>query len=216
MTTEPFHDRRQAGRALAAALLERQRAGDLPDPVILGLPRGGLPVALEVAETLGAPLEALVARKIGAPGEPELAIGALAGDAPPLWDPDALRWLGATPEQLAPLADQERRELRRRESLYREDRPVPELAGRTAVVVDDGLATGLTARAAARSVRDHHPARLVVAVPVGSQEAVQALAEEADEVVCLRQPHAFGSVGRWYEEFEQLTDDEVLELLRGD
>ncbi|WP_265736763.1 phosphoribosyltransferase, partial [Peterkaempfera griseoplana] len=131
-----FHNRREAGRALAAELLERQQAGELPDALVFCLPRGGLPVGREVAESLGAPLEALVARKIGAPGQPELAIGAVAGDAPPLWDHEALRWLGATPEQLAPLVDQERAELRRREALYREDRPVRELAGRTAVVVD--------------------------------------------------------------------------------
>ncbi|AXI81307.1 phosphoribosyltransferase [Peterkaempfera bronchialis] len=210
-----FQDRREAGRALAEELRERQRAGALPEPLVFGLPRGGLPVAREVADALGAPLEALVARKIGAPGQPELAIGAIAGEAPPLWDQEALRWLHATPEELAPLAERERVELRRREALYRQGRPVPELAGRTAVVVDDGLATGFTARAALRSVRIRHPARLVLAVPVGSREATEALAAEADEVVCLHQPYVFGSVGRWYEDFGQLTDDQVLELLRG-
>jgi len=211
-----FQDRREAGRALAEALLERHRSGGLPEPrVVLGLPRGGLPVAHEVALALRAPLDALVARKIGAPGEPELAIGAIAGDGPPLWDRQALHWLGATPEDLAALAARERREVRRREALYRQGRPELELAGRTAVIVDDGLATGSTARAALRSARRGQPALLILAVPVGSPEAVEELGEEADAVVCLHQPPAFGSVGRWYEDFAQLTDDEVLELLRG-
>ncbi|MCD0483282.1 phosphoribosyltransferase [Streptacidiphilus sp. ASG 303] len=211
-----FRDRRQAGRALGEELLSRQEAGALPDPLVFGLPRGGLPVAREVADALGAPLEALVSRKIGAPGQPELAIGAVAGDAPPLWDREALAWLRATPEELAPLAERERRELRRREDLYRRGRPVPDLAGRTVVVVDDGLATGFTARAALRSVRVHHPARLVLAVPVGSREAVAALGREADEVVCLYEPRSFGSVGLWYEDFGQVDDEEALRLLHGD
>ncbi|MFJ6215392.1 phosphoribosyltransferase [Streptomyces sp. NPDC092296] len=208
-----FRDRREAGRALAGVLLERRRDGKLPEPLVFGLPRGGLPVAHEVAAALHAPLDALVARKIGAPGQPELAIGALAGDAPPLWDREALHWLRVAPDELAPQVERERLELRRREALYRGDRPFPELAGRTALVVDDGLATGFTARAALRSLRDRHPARVVLAVPVGSPEAVAMLSREADEVVCPYQPEAFGSVGRWYEDFGQLTDDEVLELL---
>ncbi|WP_437045895.1 phosphoribosyltransferase [Streptomyces sp. enrichment culture] len=209
-----FRDRREAGRELAALLRERQDAGALPDPVVLALPRGGVTVAAEVAGALGAPLDVLVVRKVGAPFHEEFGVGAMAGDGVPLYDAEALRGLGLDEADLAPVVERERAELRRRERLYREGRPAPEVRGRTVVVVDDGLATGSTARAALRSLRAGGPGRLVLAVPVGSSQGVAAMRAEADEVVCLHEPTAFMAVGQWYDEFGQLTDEDVLGALR--
>ncbi|QGV77890.1 phosphoribosyltransferase [Streptomyces ficellus] len=208
-----FQDRREAGRALAARLVERQRQGRLEDPVVLALPRGGVPVADEIAGALGAPLDVLVVRKIGAPYNPEVGIGALVGDHPPVFDERALAILGLTPERLRAGIDAERAELRRREELYRGGRPAPDVAGRTALVVDDGLATGATARAALRAVRTAAPARVLLAVPVCSGQALTALRGEADEIVHLYQPPHFEAVGQWYDDFAQLTDDEVVRTL---
>ncbi|WP_030863971.1 phosphoribosyltransferase [Streptomyces sp. NRRL S-37] len=208
-----FHDRRQAGRELAARLRERQDEGALPDPVVLALPRGGAAVAVEVAGALDAPLDVLVVRKIGAPFHEEFGVGAMAGDGVPLLDQDALRRLGIDEADLAPVVERERTELRRREQRYRQGRPAPELRGRTVIVVDDGLATGSTARAALRALRAQDPGHLVLAVPVGAAEGVALMRSEADEVVCLHEPVAFMAVGQWYEEFDQLTDDDVLDAL---
>ncbi|MFF5160841.1 phosphoribosyltransferase [Streptomyces sp. NPDC000348] len=208
-----FRDRRQAGRALAARLRERQDEGALPDPVVLALPRGGAAVALEVARALDAPLDVLVVRKIGAPFHEEFGVGAMAGDGVPLLDEDTLLRLGLDEADLAPVVERERAELRRREQRYRQGRPAPELRGRTVIVVDDGLATGSTARAALRALRARHPGHLVLAVPVGAAEGVALMRSEADEVVCLYEPAAFMAVGQWYEEFDQLTDEDVLDAL---
>ncbi|MFF8290052.1 phosphoribosyltransferase [Streptomyces sp. NPDC016309] len=208
-----FQDRRQAGRELAALLVERQRRGRLDDPVVLALPRGGVPVADEVAGALGAPLDVLVVRKIGAPYNPEVGIGALVGDQPPVFDERALSVLGLTPERLGVQVRAERDELHRRERLYRAGRPAPELGGRAVVVVDDGLATGVTARAALRAVRAAAPGRLLLAVPVCSHQAVMALEGEADEIVYAYLPPHFDAVGQWYDDFAQLTDDEVVRTL---
>jgi predicted phosphoribosyltransferase len=210
-----FHDRRQAGEALAQRLRLLQEKGELHHPVVLGLPRGGVIVADEVAHALRAPLDVLVVRKLGAPRQPELGVGALAGDGPPYYDTETMAYLGLTEEMLAPILERERAELQRRQRLYRGDAPPPELTGRTAVLVDDGLATGSSARAALRAVRRHEPERLMLAVPVGSSEAVTALRGEADEIVCLERPAAFGAVGFWYEDFDQVSDEEVLRVLRG-
>lgn len=209
-----FHDRRHAGRELAERLRIEQERGLLPHPVVLALPRGGVDVAREVARALDAPLDVLVVRKIGAPFQEELGVGAIAGDDEPLFDDDALHRLGLTRRELAPVVEAEREELRRRQRRYRQGRPDPELAGRTVIVVDDGLATGVTARAALRTVRRQGPERLVLAVPVCSPEAAEQLRGEADAVFCLRRPASFMAVGLCYEEFDQLTDEDVLRALR--
>ncbi|PTM94001.1 putative phosphoribosyltransferase [Streptomyces sp. VMFN-G11Ma] len=208
-----FHDREQAGRELAGRLRFEQEKGMLTDPVVLALPRGGVTVAQEVAAALGAPLDVLVVRKIGVPYEEELGVGAIVGDDEPLFDERALEHLGLGEPELAPVVERERAELHRRERLYRQGHPAPDLRDRTVIVVDDGLATGSTARAALRFVRRRKPARVVLAVPVGSPEATHRLRAEADEVLCLQQPPAFLAVGNCYEEFEQLTDDDVLRAL---
>lgn len=208
-----FRDRREAGRELAERLRGMQGDGALPEAVVLALPRGGVPVAHEVAEALEAPLDVLVVRKIGAPFHREVGVGAMAGDEVPLFDPSTLRALGLSEADLDSVVERERVELRRREQLYRQGRPAPELRGRTAIVVDDGLATGSTARAALRFVRRQAPARLVLAVPVGSPESVERMRAEADEVVCPHRPAGFMAVGEWYADFDQLTDEDVLTAL---
>ncbi|WP_445526050.1 phosphoribosyltransferase [Streptomyces cyslabdanicus] len=208
-----FRDRAQAGRRLAERLRARYEAGALPDPVVLALPRGGVAVAREVARALDAPLDVVVVRKIGAPSQEEYGLGAIVGDDPPLFDRRALNLLGLTEGDLAPVVERERAELHRRADRYRHGRPAPDLGGRTAIVVDDGLATGSTARAALRHVRRRAPARTVLAVPVGAPDAVRALRAEADELICLHQPLTFTAVGVWYDDFEQLTDEEVLRAL---
>lgn len=208
-----FRDRREAGQALAGRLTAQQREGRLNDPVVLALPRGGVPVADEVARALGAPLDVVVARKIGAPFQPELGVGAVAGEAPPLYDRGLLSHLGLSEADLSLVAEREREELRRREELYRRGRPALALGGRAAVLVDDGLATGVTARAALGSVRRARPERIVLAVPVAAPEAADFFRREVDDFVCLDTPSSFGSVGFWYDDFAQLTDDEVLDIL---
>ncbi|MGV9944266.1 phosphoribosyltransferase [Streptomyces sp. NPDC003401] len=210
-----FQDRRHAGRELAARLLERPADSALVDPLVLALPRGGVPVAAEVARALGAPLDVLVARKIGVPGHPETGIGAIVGDDPPLFDRRSVAMLGLSEDGLRPDVTRERAELRRRERRYRGDRPAPRVEGRTVVVVDDGLATGVTARAALRHLRRRGPARLVLAVPVGAPESAAAMRAEADDVVCLHQPPDFRAVGLWYADFEQVGDEEVTRILHG-
>lgn len=210
-----FTDRRQAGAALAERLRTQYDEGALPEPVVLALPRGGVVVADEIARALHAPLDVLVVRKIGAPFQPEFAVGAIAGDDMPLFAERAFDRLGLSAADLAPVVEREREELHRREQLYREGKPPPELTGRTAVVVDDGMATGATAFAAVRSLRHRHPARVTLAVPVCSPEAADLLRDEVDDVVCLHQPVSFTAVGVWYEDFDQVTDDEVLKILHG-
>jgi predicted phosphoribosyltransferase len=201
-----YSDRVDAGRRLAAAL------PPVEDPVVLGLPRGGVVVAAQVVAAVGGALDVVVVRKLGAPHNPEYAVGALAEDGEPLWDERALAVLRPDPEELDRVLARERLELARRRALYRGG-PLPPLAGREVVVVDDGLATGSTARAALRRVRREGPARLLLAVPVGAPDTVRALAAEADEVVCPLQPPDLGAVGAYYEDFGATTDREVLALL---
>jgi putative phosphoribosyl transferase len=207
-----------ANRADAGARLAR-RLAEMPwsDPVVLGLARGGVPIAQRVADALGAPLDVAVARKIGAPGRPEFGVGAVTADGPPHYDERTLAALGLTPDDLCSDCERERAEARRRLQRYRRGRePVP-LAGRDVLVVDDGLATGVTARAALGELRAAGPARLVFAAPVCARDSRAALCAEkaADEVVCLCVPPELGAVGIWYRDFGQTSDDEVLAALAG-
>lgn len=206
-----FEDRKAAGRALAAKL--RMYAGR-SDVLVLALPRGGVPVAYEVAEALGAPLDLFLVRKLGTPGHRELAMGAIASGGVRVLNPDVIQWYGITPQAIDVVAREEQRELERGENAYREGREPAPLEGRVVMLVDDGLATGSTMRAAVEAVRQRGPSRVVVAVPVGARETCAELAAVADEVVCARMPEPFSAVGQWYLDFDQTTDEEVRELLR--
>lgn len=205
-----FIDRLDAGRALAARLASYAGRDDL---VVLGLPRGGVPVAAEVARALAAPLDVLLVRKLGAPGQPELAIGAIAEDGVTLANDDVLQSLGLGRDAIDRAVAHERPELERRLRVYRGDRPAVELADRTVIVVDDGLATGASMDAACRTVAARGAARLVVAVPVAASEACDRLRVVAHEVVAVITPSPFRAVGAWYDDFEQTTDEQVVTAL---
>jgi putative phosphoribosyl transferase len=206
-----FLDRRDAGRRLAAALVGLRGT----DPIVLALPRGGVPVAYEVAVALGAPLDVVVVRKLGAPHEPELAIGALVdGDHPEqVLNDDVIRDAAVSPEQVARETAHQLTEIHRRQALYRGGRAPLSVAGRTAIVVDDGLATGASMRAALRGVRRAGATRVVLAVPVAPPDTIAILRPEVDDVVCLSTPTAFDAVGQFYDDFRQTTDAEVIDLL---
>ena len=208
----PFENRTVAGRALG----ERLARMKLADPVVLALPRGGVPVALEVARALHAPLDLLLVRKIGVPWQPELAVGAVMdGGAPVIVvEPRVMAETGIDRQYIEDRARQELQEIERRRALYLGQRAPEPVAGRTAIVVDDGIATGTTMRAALRGLRQRKPARLVLAVPVAPPETIDALRAEVDDVVCLMQPGFFGAIGYFYIDFHQLTDDEVIALMR--
>jgi putative phosphoribosyl transferase len=206
----PFRDRAEAGRALAERL---RRYGGRDGVVVLGLPRGGVPVAYEVARELGAPLDVFMVRKLGVPGHEELALGAIATGGIRVLNQELVKQLRLPPAAIEAIEARERRELERRERAYRGDRPPPDLTGRTVILVDDGLATGSTMLAAVQAVRQDNPARVVVAVPVADPEVCASLQEVADEAVCAITPQPMRAVGMWYEDFSQTTDDEVRELL---
>jgi predicted phosphoribosyltransferase len=206
----PFADRREAGRELARHL---QHYRDRSDVVVLALPRGGVPVAFEIAEALGAPLDIFVVRKLGMPGHPEFAVGAIASGGVRVLNEDVVRWYGIPDHIIDSVAVQEQAELERRERSYRGDRPPIDLRSRTVILVDDGLATGASMRAAVQAVRSHNPARVVVAVPVGAPETCEAFSDITDETVCARTPEPFSAVGLWYRDFSQTSDDEVRDLL---
>jgi predicted phosphoribosyltransferase len=208
---EGFTDRRHAGRVLADALAPSLRGRD--DVVVLALPRGGVPVAAEVASALGAPLDAFVVRKLGVPGHEELAFGAVATGGVRVLNDDVVSSLRLPSDVIDAVTERATRELEDRQRALRGDRPLPPLKDRVAVIVDDGLATGATMRAAVDAVRQFAPARVVVAVPVGPPEACAELANVADEVVCPLQPRAFGAVGLWYADFSPTTDDEARRIL---
>jgi predicted phosphoribosyltransferase len=205
-----FRDRHEAGVVLAGQL--GQFAGKA-DVVVLALPRGGVPVGAEVARALGAPLDVFVVRKLGLPGHPELAMGAIASGNVRVLNDDAVRWYRIPESAIEAAARDERPELERRERAYRDGRALASIKGRTVIIVDDGLATGSTMRAAVRAVRRLEPARIVVAVPVGARETCEALRDAADEVVCSFVPEHFSAVGLWYADFSQTTDEEVRHLL---
>jgi predicted phosphoribosyltransferase len=205
-----FCNRIDAGRRLAAEL---ERFVGRPGVLVLALPRGGVPVAFEVAQALRAPLDVFLVRKLGVPGQEELAMGALASGGVRVLNEDVVRALEIPDDVIDGVTEQELRELERRESTYRGNRPLPEMHGRTVILVDDGLATGSTLRAAVAALRRLGPARIVVAVPVGAADTCAELARQADEVVCARTPEPFLSVGAWYQDFSQTSDAEVNTLL---
>jgi putative phosphoribosyl transferase len=205
----PFRDRAEAGRRLGQRLAEM----GLADPLVLGLPRGGIPVAKMVAETLGSPFDVFVARKIGFPRHEELGIGAIAEELDEPVFSKAADSMGVDRRVVESLAVREQAELQRRVALYRGDRPIPVVSGRTVVLVDDGLATGVTAEAALQSLRKREPARLLLAVPVCAPETAGRLSRVVDQLVALETPPNFVAVGEWYDDFRQVTDEEVIELL---
>jgi putative phosphoribosyl transferase len=204
-----FQDRRRAGRDLAE-LLAAYRGK--PDVVVLGLPRGGVPVAFEVARELGAPLDVFIVRKLGMPGHEEYAMGAIASGGVRVMNPEVAE-LRIPPAAVEAIADREKRELERREQLYRGNRPPLDVKDRIVILVDDGLATGSTMRAAALAVRRLGPKRIVIAVPVGARATCNEFSGEVDEVVCARSPEPFMGVGAWYDDFGQTSDEEVHRLL---
>ncbi len=206
----PIPDRRTAGHALAEAL---DKYAGRKDVIVLALPRGGVPVAAEIARELDAPLDVMLVRKLGAPWQPELAMGAIASGGVRVMNPEVVRGMGISPEEIEKVAADELRELQRRETAYRGDRPWPDLSGRCVILVDDGLATGATMQAAIEAVKAQNPACVVVAVPVAPPDTVRALEPLVDEVICLFQPEPFMAIGQWYQDFSQLTDTEVEALL---
>ena len=205
-----YHNRVEAGRRLATALAEY---GDLPDVLVLALPRGGVPIGAEVARALHAPLDVFIVRKLGVPSHPELAMGAIASGGVRIIDHSMMEQFGVTEAELAAVAAAEAQELERRERLYREGRPTPDVAGRTVILVDDGLATGATMKAATTALRAQQPGRLVVAVPIAAPETCAAMRELVDEIVCAATPEPFLAVGMWYEDFSETSDEQVRELL---
>ena len=205
-----FPNRADAGRRLAEKL--EQYAGR-DDVIVLGLPRGGVPVAYQVAQRLGVPLDVFIVRKLGVPGFEELALGAIASGGVRVLNDDVVRVLPNASELVESVTARETAELQRREQAYRDGRPPPELRGRVVILVDDGLATGATMRAAVAALRQLGAAKIVVAVPVGAADTCRELEEEVDETVCAMAPEWFQAVGQFYEDFSQTSDDEVRELL---
>jgi putative phosphoribosyl transferase len=206
-----FRDRQEAGQQLAARLTPYAKRDDI---VVLALPRGGVPVAFEVARALEAPLDIFLVRKLGAPGHPEFAIGAIASGGVRVLSLDVIAELGIPPEIIEEVAERERLEIERREKAYHGNRPPLALRGKTVIVVDDGLATGSTMEAAVKALREYHPAKIIVAAPVGSADSCRRMRAVADEAICLQTPEPFNAVGQWYQVFDQTTDAEVVELLR--
>lgn len=212
MVRKAFHDRADAGRVLAAEVRELAGRGDV---VVLGLPRGGVPVAHEVASALGVALDVLVVRKLGVPGHRELAMGAIADGGAVVTNDDVIAAHGLESSAIQAVVEEERAEVARRAAAYREGRPALDVGGRTVVLVDDGLATGATMRVAVAALRagEPAPATIVVAVPVGVRSTCDVLRAEADDVVCVEEPHRFSSVGQWYDDFSPTGDDEIRTLL---
>jgi predicted phosphoribosyltransferase len=210
LAQRPYRDRRQAGVELAARLNHFKGRRDV---VVLALPRGGVPVAYEIARALDAPLDVFLVRKLGVPGHRELAMGAIASGGVRVLSPDVVSWYGIPDAVIDEVARDEQAELERRERAYREGRMPLELRDRVVLLVDDGLATGASMKAAVEAVRAHAPSRIVVAVPVGAPDTCRELEDVADEIVCARSPEFFSAVGQWYVDFSQTTDQEVRDLL---
>jgi predicted phosphoribosyltransferase len=211
MTHPVFRDRQDAGRALAVALA---RFANRADVLVLALPRGGVPVGFEVAQALHLPLDVFIVRKLGVPGHEEYAMGAIAAGGVRVLNDNVVQMLDIRDADIEAIVDAEQRELERRERLYREGRPPPDVRGRSVILVDDGLATGSTMLAAVRALRALQPARTIVAVPTAAAETCHELRRETDEVICLSTPEPFRAVGLWYADFSQTSDDEVRDLLQ--
>src|SRR5204862_2154057 len=205
-----YRDRAEAGRRLAAQLTDYANRSDV---IVLALPRGGVPVAYEVAKALPAPLDIFLVRKLGVPGHEELAMGAIATGGVRVVNDDVVNYLRIPDDVIDAVADKELSELERRERAYRGTRPEPNVQGKTVILVDDGLATGSTMRAAAAALRQQNPARIVVAVPVSAPQTCDEYRMGVDEIICASTPEPFRGVGQWYRDFSQTTDDEVRELL---
>jgi predicted phosphoribosyltransferase len=210
MKPERFRNRTDGGRHLAEKLAAY---ANRPDVLVLALPRGGVPVAFELAHAFGAPLDVFLVRKLGVPGYEELAMGAVATGGVRVLNDEIVRGFGISEHEIDAVVASELRELSRRDRLYRGDRPPSDVAGRTVILVDDGLATGATMRAAVQALRQQQPGRIVAAVPTASPDTCQVLKAEADDVICAITPEPFFAVGHWYDDFTQTTDDEVRELL---
>ncbi len=205
-----FRNRTEAGKLLASKLTQY---ANRPDVLVLGIPRGGVPVAFEVATALNAPWDICLVRKLGVPGNKELAMGAIASGGFEVLNEDLLDWMRISGHTIAEVGDRELQELQRRDRIYRGDRPLPNICDRIVIVVDDGLATGATMRAAIGILKHQQPQRLIIAVPVAPQDTCDRLRTEVDEVVCLMTPEQFCGIGLWYEDFAQTTDEQVCELL---
>jgi putative phosphoribosyl transferase len=205
-----FQDRHEAGQLLARQLHPYKGREDV---VVFALPRGGVPVGYEIARELNVPLDVFVVRKLGVPWQPELAMGAIAGDGIEVLNGDVVTAYNIPPHVIRAVAEREGDELKRRLLHYRGDRPFPDVTGKITILVDDGLATGSTMKAAVRAVRQQHPASVVVAVPVAAADTCRELRREVDDIVCLHTPHEFSAVGLWYDDFSQTTDEEVRHLL---
>jgi predicted phosphoribosyltransferase len=206
----PYRDRRHAGAELSERLRHLKGRKDV---VVVALPRGGVPVAHEVARAINAPLDVFLVRKLGLPSHPELAMGAIASGGVRVLNDDVIDWFGVPRGAIDAVARAEQQELERREDVYRNGRPAFDLRGRTVILVDDGLATGSSMKAAVQAVRLREPAQIIVAVPVGSARTCEEFADIADEIVCGRSPQDFAAVGQWYRDFSQTTDQEVSDLL---
>jgi len=204
-----FKDRKEGGEQLGAKL---KAYANNPDVLILGLPRGGVPVAFEISKALHAPLDAFIVRKLGVPGQSELAMGAIAMGDIRVFNEDIIQRLGISPEEIEEVTAREARELERRDKLYRKGRPVPELKNRIVILVDDGLATGATMHAAVDAVKKKDPKKIIVAIPVAPEDTVRAFEKEVN-VICLSTPQVFYAIGEWYESFAQTTDEEVIAIL---
>jgi putative phosphoribosyl transferase len=207
-----FRDRREAGQLLAEELSSLRGTEDL---IVLGIPRGGVVVAYEVAKALSAPLDVYITRKIGAPYNPELAIGAVASDGTLVLDHDLIPRVGASDDYVQAETERQRQEIERRMAAYRGARSAPHLQAKTVILVDDGVATGATVLASLRAIKQHQPSQLILAIPVGPPETIRLLSQEADRVVCLSAPEVFWAVGSFYSVFDQTTDAEVVQLLEG-
>ncbi len=205
-----FNDRVDAGRKLAKDLLKYANRSDV---LILALPRGGVPVAFEVAKELNVKMDVFIVRKLGVPGNEELAMGAIASDNIRVLNEDVVMSFQIPERVIDMVAENERKELERRERAYRGDRPKPEIEGSTVILIDDGLATGATMRAAAAALKTKNPAKIVIAVPTAAPDTCEIFRKEVDEIICLATPEPFYGVGAWYEDFSQTTDKEVCELL---